>query len=43
MHPQEIINAWDCTILGIRVDVRMTLLSEGEPPPPASYLFATQK
>lgn len=39
MHPQEIRNAWICTVLGI--DLKMILLSEGEPP--ESYLFATQK
>jgi hypothetical protein len=39
MIPQEIRNAWACTILGI--DVRMILLSEGEPP--ESHLLATQK
>jgi len=35
----EIRNAWACTILGI--DVKMILLSEGEPP--ESCMFATQK
>ena len=34
MHHQEIRNAWACAILGIRIDVRMILLSEGEAPPP---------
>ena len=35
MHHQEIRNAWACAILGIRIDVRMILLSEGEAPPPS--------